>query len=294
MGETDYGGTNPMDNSGTIQYVRIEFGGTILGANNEINGLTLGGIGAATTIDHIQVRNTLDDCFEFFGGTVNAKYLLCSYNQDDGFDFDFGYVGKLQFLALQQDPTHAAEDNGFESDNDSMGTMVTPYTHPTIYNVTLCGQNTDPMNQQYAIQSRRLSLGDISNMVATGFESCWDARNAQPGWTIKNSICYGNLAAGANIAYAEVTGGMGVLQDDDNGFDEIMAFNAPTNGNSETNPQITDCFGATPNFLPAATLTANAATPPNDGFFDATATYIGAFDQSNNWASGAWVSYTPN
>ena len=99
---TQYGGTDPDDSSGVFRYVRIEYAGVVLAQDNEVNGLTLGGVGRGTKLDHVQVRQALDDCFEFFGGTVDAKYLACQGNEDDGFDWDNGYSGRLQFLVLQQ------------------------------------------------------------------------------------------------------------------------------------------------------------------------------------------------
>ena len=103
---TQYGGADPEDNSGVLRYIRIEYAGVVLSPDNEVNGLTFGGVGRGTKVDHIQVRQALDDCFEFFGGTVDAHHLICQYNQDDGFDTDNGYSGRLQFLVLQQDPAH--------------------------------------------------------------------------------------------------------------------------------------------------------------------------------------------
>ena len=73
--KSTYGGSNDVDNSGVMQYVRIWYGGSVVGSNNEINGLTLGGVGSGTTLDHIDIAYNLDDGIEFFGGTVNVKYL---------------------------------------------------------------------------------------------------------------------------------------------------------------------------------------------------------------------------
>ena len=86
------------DNSGVLRYVSLRHGGEIIGANNEINGLTLGGVGSGTTIDHIEVVGNKDDGFEFFGGTVNAKNLVAMHCDDDYIDWDQGYTGKLQFI----------------------------------------------------------------------------------------------------------------------------------------------------------------------------------------------------
>ena len=92
-----YGGTDANDNSGTLRYLRIEFSGIAAEPGSEINGLTLGGVGAGTILENIQVSFGGDDAFEFFGGTVNAKNLVALGTYDDDYDFDFGYSGKIQF-----------------------------------------------------------------------------------------------------------------------------------------------------------------------------------------------------
>jgi hypothetical protein len=138
---TNYGGDQADDNSGTLRYVRIEFSGILLSPDNEVNGLTFAGVGSGTTVDHVMVQRTLDDCFEFFGGTVNAKHLICSNNGDDGFDWDFGFAGKLQFLAVQQDPLFEDDTNGFEATTTQTRRSNAPLSNPTIYNATLCGKN---------------------------------------------------------------------------------------------------------------------------------------------------------
>ncbi|KAF0215595.1 MAG: hypothetical protein FD178_1617 [Ignavibacteria bacterium] len=98
----EYGGTVADDNSGVLKYVRIEYPGIAYSLNNEINGLTLGGVGSKTKLEYIQVSYSGDDSFEFFGGTVNAKYLIAYRGWDDDFDTDFGYSGKLQFLITME------------------------------------------------------------------------------------------------------------------------------------------------------------------------------------------------
>ena len=107
-----------------MRYVSIEFPGYPFTANNEINGLTLGAVGRGTTLEHIQVSYSDDDAFEFFGGTVNAKYLIAYKSRDDDFDTDFGYTGKIQFGVVYRDPGKADISNSeaFESDNDATGT----------------------------------------------------------------------------------------------------------------------------------------------------------------------------
>lgn len=145
--DISYGGSLPADNSGTFQYVRIEYAGYKLATDNEINGLTMGGVGSGTTIDHVQVSFGADDAFEFFGGTVSPKYLIALANDDDDFDTDFGYSGSIQYAISLKDPssTHStsgtvSDSNGIESDNDNVtGNAATPKTKPTYSNFTMLG-----------------------------------------------------------------------------------------------------------------------------------------------------------
>ncbi len=140
------GGANPddNDNSGVMQYVRIEFAGYVFQPNKEINGLTFGSVGRGTTIDHIQVSFSNDDSYEWFGGTVNCKYLVAYRGLDDDFDTDFGYRGLVQFGLAVRDPQLAdnpsvSTSEGFESDNDATGTTATPQTKAIFCNMTLIG-----------------------------------------------------------------------------------------------------------------------------------------------------------
>ncbi len=145
--ETRFGGgstPDDNDNSGILSYVRIEFGGYVFAPNKEINGLTFGAVGRGTTIDHVQVSFTNDDAFEWFGGTVNCRYLVSYRNLDDDFDPDNGYSGLVQFGLVVRDPSFAdnpsvSTSEGFESDNDASGSSNAPLTQPVFSNITLIG-----------------------------------------------------------------------------------------------------------------------------------------------------------
>ena len=285
-----YGGVNPDDSSGTLKYTRVEYGGYTIAPGNEVNGLTFGGVGRGTTVDHVQVRHTADDCFEFFGGTVNARYLACQFPGDDGFDWDNGFTGKLQFLVLQQDPAVADDTNGLEGDNDAVSSQNLPVSSPTIYNATLCGQNGDTNKTQIGVLLRRSTKASIFNLLATGFETGWDARDPLTSVTLKSSLLFGNLVN--NVAEPEP---MGSPTDDDAGFDEGAYFIDPLNDNSTEDPKLGGCFDANaPSFGPMVSLTTHAASPPDDGFFDVNAKYVGAFKDANDgWATaGTWAVWT--
>ena len=127
--ETKYGGgLSPVndDNSGTLKYVRIEFAGYVFSENNELNGLTMGGVGSGTTIDYVQVSYSNDDSFEWFGGSVNCKHLVAFAGLDDDFDTDNGFNGNVQFGLGIKDPSgfDISTSESFESDNHNPGTAT--------------------------------------------------------------------------------------------------------------------------------------------------------------------------
>jgi hypothetical protein len=136
-----YGGTDANDNSGVLSYVRIEYAGFAFLPDKEINSLTMGGVGAGTQIDHIQVSYAKDDAYEWFGGTVNCKYLIAYKTQDDDFDTDNGYSGKVQFGLVIRDSSIAdiSKSEAFESDNDANGTTTGPITAAVFSNITAIG-----------------------------------------------------------------------------------------------------------------------------------------------------------
>ena len=138
---TKHGGNNPADNSGALSYVRIEFAGYPFQTDKEINGLTLGSVGSGTQLDHIQVSYSNDDSFEWFGGTVNAKYLVAYKGWDDDFDTDNGFNGNVQYGLVVRDGHIAdgSQSNGFESDNDASGSTASPFTTATFSNITFIG-----------------------------------------------------------------------------------------------------------------------------------------------------------
>jgi hypothetical protein len=141
-----HGGNDDDDNSGVLKYVRIEYGGYVFAANNEINGLTMSSVGRGTTIDYVQVSFTNDDAFEWFGGSVNCKHLVAYRNLDDDFDTDNGFSGTVQFCLGVRDPAISdapaiSTSEGFESDNEASGATRTlaPKTSAYFYNVTQIG-----------------------------------------------------------------------------------------------------------------------------------------------------------
>lgn len=153
-----FGGTDPNDNSGIIRYLRLEFGGLAFEVNKEINGLTLGAVGAGTEITRVQVSFSGDDSYEWFGGTVNSSYLIAYKGTDDDFDTDNGYSGLSQFGIGVRDSAYydltwnisgGSTSEGFESDNEATGTAnVRPYTAAIFSNYTMIGPV--PVGSTYA------------------------------------------------------------------------------------------------------------------------------------------------
>lgn len=136
------------DSSGVLQYIRIEYAGYAFQPDKEINSLTMAGVGSKTVIDHIQTVYAKDDAFEWFGGTVNCKYLIAYKTLDDDFDTDLGYSGKVQFGLVIRDSVLAdgSRSEAFESDNDANGTTASPKTTAIFSNITAIGPRSTTSN----------------------------------------------------------------------------------------------------------------------------------------------------
>lgn len=160
-----YGGSDPADDSGVLQYVSIRHGGTLIGEGNEINGLTLGGVGSGTTIDHVEVVANVDDGIEFFGGTVNATNLVVWSAGDDSIDIDQAYSGTIDnaVIILGESSDHGLEIDGPE------GSAIGSYT---LQNVTMKG-NLVTSAGEYA-DYRSNAMGANNNIYAFGFKTSSD------------------------------------------------------------------------------------------------------------------------
>ena len=295
-----YGGTNDDDSSGVLKYVRIEYAGISAFPNSEINGLTLGGVGRKTVLDHIQVSYGNDDAYEFFGGTVNGKYLVAFATADDDYDFDFGYTGKIQFGAVLRDPKFVDggdAGNGIECDNDGTGTNATPTTRPVLSNITWVGANNAAgtlANHNYANRFRRACAFSVRNSVMIGFpkaglsiESPETATYLSNGTAeFKNNLVHAVINPFLSNATAFTAAQM-----------ETQALAAGCKVyTSADDVKLTAPFNLTaPNFLPASGSPATAANVASftglDAFFTTT-TYVGGFG-TDNWLSG-WTRFFAN
>jgi len=139
------GGATPDDNSGKLNFVRVEYAGYEIFPGNELNGITFGAVGSGTEVDYVQVHNNQDDCVEFFGGTVNVKHLICTNAGDDNLDIDWGYQGKMQFVVVKQ--SSDSSDHVVESDNtnadSAVGYLTEPRSRPIVANFTFLAQGAD-------------------------------------------------------------------------------------------------------------------------------------------------------
>ncbi len=167
-----YGGNDEGDNSGILKYISVRHGGTNIGADNEINGITFGGVGSGTVVDFIEVIGNKDDGIEWFGGTVNTKHILSIYCGDDGLDYDEGYRGVNQYIIVHQDPADSAADRGGEHDGGTNPEEATPYATPIFTNVTSIGNSGSR-----AITFRDNAGGEYYNSIFINYGKGIDVEN---------------------------------------------------------------------------------------------------------------------
>ena len=191
-----YGGTNDADNSGTLQYISIRHGGTNIGADNEINGLTLGGVGNGTTIEYIEIVANKDDGIEWFGGTVDAKHLITVYCGDDALDFDEGYRGRNQFVIVHQDPTPEAADRGGEHDGGTDPETAMPYATPTFMNVTSVGNP-----EKRALTFRDNAGGKYINSIFVNYAKGVDIEDLEQEQDSYQQFVTGELRLSDNVFF---------------------------------------------------------------------------------------------
>ncbi len=278
-----YGGNDIDDNSGILSYVSILHSGTEIGEDNEINGLTLGGIGRKTIIDNIEVIASEDDGFEFFGGTVNCTNLASVFCHDDAFDFDEGYIGKLQFLLAVMDSStgdHAAEHTGTGVDGGSSG-----FTAPSIYNATFIGGGLE--NSSYLISFNRKSIGFYRNSIFqnNGRGIAIEYKNYESSFkelkdgalAIENNLFY-NVAQNIQDSIFSIYPGQQIPAQE---TEYIRGYFLWAKNKME-NPGLE--AGSFPiNLLPSVTLFGEMA-PYNASWYEKVS-YKGAFG-SNNWLAG--------
>lgn len=316
--------TNDGESSGTYRYLRVEYAGIELSPNNETNSITMGGVGSGTTMEYMQVSFGGDDGFEWFGGTVNGKYLISLSTWDDDFDGDYGWSGKVQFGLVVRNPFYAdqSQSNAFEIDNgpQDTDTGAGTYTTATFSNITVYGPRDHASrslsaNNVHGMDLRRRVAASIFNSVITGFPTGLRFNQASVQTNYDNGL--GVLANNILVANTAYAAGSGVTLGNVQAYwEEASRKNstlaAPASG-AETDFWNTvglrvDNFFAryqiatypvNPNFTLTngdADLASDAEfTNPKfsgDTFFDKTVTYRGAFGTTTDWTDG-WAEFRP-
>jgi hypothetical protein len=296
-----YGGDNPNDSSGTLSYVRVEFAGIEFSPDNELNGIAFQAVGRGTQVDHIQSHLSRDDALEWFGGTVDGKYLVMSGAADDGLDWTFGWSGRVQFAAILQRGDDA--DNAIEADNNEFNNNVGPRSHPQLYNVTICG---DPAGIGSEVQRggnlRRGTAFTIRNFLITGMRQGFQIETTNTATT--GQVDNGTSQMGAGASWNNLNA-QGVVTPANAMHASVMTYmstgrfpNIILNQAAGLNSAACNASIVNPNLQPPLASLAGGQlapiTPPNDGFFEVT-TYVGAVPPApaSNWMDG-WTSFPQN
>ena len=328
---TTFGGDKDDDNSGIFQYIRVEFAGYPFEADKEINGITFGSVGSATTIDHLQVSYSNDDSFEWFGGAANGKYLVAYKGWDDDFDTDNGFSGTVQYCLAIRDPRIAdtSQSNGFESDNNASGAETTPFTTATFKNVTFIGPMT-AKNTDFQNNSSYITAGEVypdNNSKLGKFQSAMQIRRSSK-LNCENSLAVGypigliiDGEKGNTVKYAKEGGfklkniifaGMGVIGSDGN---KIYEDHLSTDGKNITDASrisfsheffvndgsLGTTYSNSINNVVKKESDLSLTDPmktgqnycPTSTLSDGSNGYIGAFkDAGDNWLEG-WTNFDP-
>jgi hypothetical protein len=307
-----FGGTLPADNSGVLKYVRIEYAGKAVNPGDEINGLSLYGVGSGTTIDYIEVLRGLDDAFEIFGGTVNLKHLIAYNCADDDFDLDDGYSGMIQYAVSIKDPkftdakgTTGDVSNNFEVDNvnPANGFLLSraPITAPVLSNFTAIGPNSTPgtgttsADYGWGMRWRRGAKFILANSVVIGgAKGLRLQEDSTIAYYARGTSSFYNSYVHALTLPIDVQTGLpipGVTYDLASITTKVTTTDKSNVVTDVTTLKLTDPFNNTaPNLQPQAgspLLTGalfDFGTLGN-AYFDKVA-YKGAFDGTANWTTG--------
>lgn len=296
--DTRYGGNDDAHDCGTLRYVRVEFAGAELQPANEVNGITWGSCGTRTVSEYLQVTYGFDDAFEWFGGTNNAKYLVGTYTRDDYFDGQIGWRGKVQHAVALVNADNG--NRGFEMDNNETNHALRPLNAPQFYNVTLVGvgdrftQSVDEGTGVAGIFLRRGAGGVYNNIISYNWVTAGidlrDTRtleNLDSGDLTMDGILLWNNGRSANRPNAldgQVTAAALPFARGERGRGRNMVV---------ADPMLRRPFEySDPDFRPrlgSPVFRANWVQPPDDGFFDQWATWIGAFGDVN-WTE-EWTNF---
>jgi hypothetical protein len=269
-----YGGNDANENSGILKYAQIRYAGNQIRPDQELNVLTLLGVGAGTTIDFVQLHRGSDDAIEMFGGTVNFKHVVATGNSDDSVDWGQGWTGKAQFVLIQQIEDDG--DNGIEADNNEVDFNSLPRSKPVLANFTAIGTGSPSIGGDGALL-RRGTGANIYNSVFTGFRrSCL---NIDSDATFLNAGTPGNLTGQLTAVNTFVNCAVNFREEAGDAFLVSNWFMLQT-ANEAADPQLNG-------FLPApGSPLLSAGAPVADSFFESTS-YSGAFaDANDDWTKG--------
>ena len=269
-GTGNYGGNNPADNSGNLNFLQVKYAGYLITPTNELNGIALQGVGNGTLIDYVQVHNNSDDGIEFFGGTVNAKHLYLSGNEDDSVDWTFGYSGKLQHVVVVQ---RELGDKAIEADNNAANRDSSPRSMPVISNLTIVGNP----NAGGGILLREGTGAKFSNVVVTGADKL--CINIDHDQTFNNAGSSATALTGnLTMINSVVNCAINFKEDIADKFSIAGWYNGQA-GNS------TAAVGMT-TYVNTSAVNALAPATGLDAFFDVT-NYRGAVkDAASDWTTG--------
>ena len=267
-----FGGNNPEDNSGVIKYTQILFAGFAVRPNEELNGLTLNGVGSGTVIDFVQVHKGLDDGVEMFGGTAQMKHLVLTENEDDSLDWGSGWRGRAQFVLIKQSANDG--DRGAEADNNEVNNDSLPRAKPILSNITMLGA---PVATE-GFLLRRGTGANIWNTVVTGFPVCI---TIDGGATFQNAGSPGNLSGELTMVNSFVNCATNFKDGVDATFSVADWFNSQA-GNKTEDALLNGYLPAT-----GSPLTLGGAAV-NDPFFN-TVDYVGAFKDANDDWTQEWT-----
>ena len=282
-----YGGADEDDNSGALRYVQVRYAGFEVIPDNELNGITFAGVGRGTTVDHIQVHNNLDDGVEFFGGTVDAKYVVLTGNRDDSLDWADGWSGRMQHVLVRHNPNDSKANRGIEGDNQSGDFTAEPVSKPRIANMTIIGNNFDGEDDSEGILLRAGTAGELYNFIVTGPADMGECFEINSDETVANS-------------------GNGELVFRNSIIDCAEPFKNSVDGSNNVTLDADAWFRAQPGnivgdallggYMPASNSPAlsngyNVANNVDPWFDDVD--YIGAFDGQNDWTLGWTIGLHP-
>jgi hypothetical protein len=285
-----YGGDDDADNSGVVRYVSIRFGGYEFAEDEEINGLTLGAVGSGTTIEFVEVFNNQDDGVEFFGGTVNTRYMVMAFNEDESFDWDQGYRGNNQFWFVVQKSVGEGSNYTLEMDGgDGDVKTLEPFAIPQVYNLTAIGSGADSDNPQTnaALRMKDNTGGFFHNSI---FTDMLDYVIRIDDTNTENQQAAGNLGTAGVIwgAFGASDGSVASLTRSGTAA-ELAVVNGINNSNTIADPMLGGISRMADGGLDPLPMAGSPAfdapfSAPVSDFFVATP-YKGAFG-SVNWALG--------